>query len=94
MSGSPVKVLFVGGFGRSGSTILDNVLGQVEGFFSAGEVSYLWDRCFEQDRLCSCKNAFSQCPLWSRIVARAFPDRETLDTARWYRSARAWCPGG
>jgi hypothetical protein len=80
MSTVPVKVLFVGGFGRSGSTLLDNVLGQVDGFFSAGEVSYLWDRCLEQDRLCSCKRAFSDCPLWSRIVERAFPDRSAIDT--------------
>ena len=54
MSGEPVKVLFVGGFGRSGSTLLDNVLGQVDGFASCGEISYLWDRGLEQDRLCSC----------------------------------------
>ena len=31
---SPVKVLYVAGLGRSGSTILANTLGQVEGFFS------------------------------------------------------------
>jgi len=82
MSIDPVKVLFVGGFGRSGSTLLDNVLGQVDGFFSSGEISYIWDRCLEQDRLCSCKAAFSRCPLWSRIVDSAFPDRAAIDTGR------------
>ncbi|MDH3405064.1 MAG: sulfotransferase [Acidobacteriota bacterium] len=87
MSGDPVKVLFIGGFGRSGSTLLDNVLGQVEGFLSCGEISYLWDRGIEQDRLCSCKNAFSACPFWSRVVARAFagtaaPDPAPLVAAR------------
>lgn len=82
MSTDPIKVLFLGGFGRSGSTLLDNVLGLVEGFFSAGEVSYVWDRCLQQDRLCSCKNAFSQCPVWSRVVERAWPDREAVDLER------------
>jgi len=82
MSAEPVKVLFVGGFGRSGSTLLDNVLGQVAGFFSCGEISYLWDRGLEQDRLCSCKSAFSQCAFWSRIVERSFADSASLDLAR------------
>lgn len=82
MSAERIKVLFVGGFGRSGSTLLDNVLGQVAGFFSSGEISYIWDRCLAQDRLCSCKNAFSRCSLWSRIVGRAFSDPTAIDLER------------
>jgi len=35
------RVLYIAGWGRSGSTILDNVLGQVDGFFSAGELMFL-----------------------------------------------------
>jgi hypothetical protein len=30
------KVVFVGGYGRSGSTLLDRALGTVDGCFSAG----------------------------------------------------------
>lgn len=45
-----VKVLYIAGWGRSGSTILDNVLGQVEGFFSGGELSYLWERGLSENR--------------------------------------------
>ena len=37
----PVKVLYVAGLGRSGSTILANTLGQVEGFFSGGELNFI-----------------------------------------------------
>ena len=33
---APVKVLFILGASRSGSTILGNILGQIDGFFSAG----------------------------------------------------------
>ena len=32
------KVLFIGGYGRSGSTLLDRLLGQIDGFVSVGEV--------------------------------------------------------
>jgi len=34
------KVLYIAGWGRSGSTILDNVLGQLDGCFSTGELNY------------------------------------------------------
>ncbi len=79
MSVRPVKVLFIGGFGRSGSTLLDNVLGQIEGFCSCGEISYVWDRAIQEDRLCSCRNPFSQCPFWKPIVEAALPGLESLD---------------
>ncbi len=79
MSVDPVKVLFIGGFGRSGSTLLDNVLGQVEGFCSCGEISYIWDRSIQEDRLCSCRNPFSQCAFWKPVVAAALPGLESLD---------------
>ncbi|MBA3432215.1 MAG: hypothetical protein H0U16_12145, partial [Actinobacteria bacterium] len=50
----PLKVLFIMGWTRSGSTILDNLLGEVEGFFSTGELHYLWRRGLLEGRLCSC----------------------------------------
>ena len=37
-----VKVLFIAGNGRSGSTILDVILGQLEGFFAVGELRRIW----------------------------------------------------
>ena len=39
-----VRVLYIGGWGRSGSTLLDRVLGQVPGVVSLGEVRELWQR--------------------------------------------------
>jgi hypothetical protein len=45
---SSPKVVFIGGYGRSGSTLLDRVLGSIEGLVSAGELSHLWrDGCQE-----------------------------------------------
>ena len=64
-----IKVLFIAGLGRSGSTLLDNVLGSVDGFFSLGELIYLWDRCLEDNRLCGCGEAFGNCPVWIPIRA-------------------------
>jgi hypothetical protein len=69
-----VKVVYIAGSGRSGSTIVDNILGQLEGWVSVGEVRFLWERGIEQDRTCGCGEAFSACPFWQAVLARAFPD--------------------
>lgn len=67
-----VKVLYIAGWGRSGSTILDNVLGQIDGFFSVGELSYVWDRNVLENRICGCGCPFSECPVWSAVMENAF----------------------
>jgi len=71
-----VTVLYVGGSGRSGSTLLDNMLGQLDGFFSCGELRYVWERGRVEDRPCGCGQPFSSCPVWQAIMAAAFPDGE------------------
>lgn len=66
-----VKVLYIAGAGRSGTTLLDCMLGQTTGLFSAGEVTHLWDRGLVGDELCGCGRPFSRCPFWTRVVERA-----------------------
>src|SRR6185369_4502803 len=41
---TPIKVAFVSSWSRSGSTLLDLLLGSLPDFWSAGEIRYLWDR--------------------------------------------------
>jgi sulfotransferase family protein len=67
------KVLYIAGWGRSGSTILDNILGQVDGFFSAGELMFLWRRGLLEGRLCGCGQPVRECETWTRVLARAYP---------------------
>jgi hypothetical protein len=69
---SPVVVVYVGGTGRSGSTILANLLGEVPGYVSVGEVRFLWQRGMLEDRLCGCGVSFAECPFWSEVLAEAF----------------------
>ena len=66
------RVLFVGGFGRSGSTLLDRLLGQIVGFVSLGEVKYLWQRGLVEDQLCGCGTPFRSCPFWTEVGERGF----------------------
>jgi hypothetical protein len=63
-----VKVLYIVGAARSGSTILDNVLGEIDGVFSAGEIRFLWQRVI-QGRVCGCGLHLDRCPVWSRVLA-------------------------
>ncbi|MGF1473511.1 MAG: sulfotransferase [Rubrobacteraceae bacterium] len=74
MDNGRTKVLYIVGLGRSGSTILSNSLGQIEGFFSAGEICYIWRQNFIENRLCGCGRPFDECPVWTEVVAEAFPD--------------------
>lgn len=66
------KVLYVAGLGRSGSTILANSLGQIEGFFSAGELNFIWRHNVLENRLCGCGRPFHECRVWTRVMDEAF----------------------
>lgn len=67
-----LPVLFIGGWGRSGSTLLDRLLGQVEGCFSIGEMRDVWLRGVIENRRCGCGEPFGDCPFWSEVGSRAF----------------------
>lgn len=70
---APVTILYIAGAGRSGSTILDNILGQVGGVASVGELRFLWERGILEERLCGCGRPFLECPQWTEILRTAFP---------------------
>jgi sulfotransferase family protein len=77
-----VKVLYIAGTGRSGTTLLDRILGQLDGFFSAGELENIWQRGVLADRRCGCGLAFSRCPTWTAILRRAFGGLDGVDATR------------
>ncbi len=65
----PVRVLYVAGTGRSGSTLVSTVLGHLPGVFSAGELRFMWTRGLGEDQLCGCGAAFTTCPVWVAVTA-------------------------
>lgn len=76
------KVLFIGGYGRSGSTLLDRVLGSTEGLFSAGEIRHVFREGYVENRLCGCGEPFRECPFWREVTALAYGPIERFDAAR------------
>jgi len=82
------KVLFLGGVGRSGTTLLERVLGEVPGVCPLGEVVHLWERGLERDERCGCGEAFSACPFWQAVGHAAFGGWDAVDPHR-LRALRA-----
>jgi Sulfotransferase family len=77
-----VKVLYIAGSGRSGTTLVDRILGQLDGFFSVGELHNVWERGVLADRRCGCGLPFSSCPTWTAILKRAFGGPGGVDARR------------
>ena len=75
----PVTVLYIGGIGRSGSTLLDRMLGQLPGFASVGELVFLWERGLIENERCGCGAAFRNCPFWTAVGERAFGGWGSVD---------------
>jgi hypothetical protein len=76
---APARVLFIGGCGRSGSTLLDRMLGELPGFVSTGEVRFIWQRGLVENRLCGCGEPFRECPFWRSVGEEAFGGWDALD---------------
>ena len=83
-----VKVIYIAGWGRSGSTLLDTLLGQIDGFFSTGELRYVWERGVIGNWTCGCQRSVKTCPLWSAVLNAVAEDRDAARTiVDWQRQA-------
>ncbi len=72
LGAAPTTVVYVMGAGRSGSTLLERMLGEIPGFVTAGELIGLFRWIAVDDELCGCGTRFSQCPFWQAVGRRAF----------------------
>nr|MBA3530930.1 sulfotransferase [Ardenticatenales bacterium] len=89
------KIVYIAGYGRSGSTILDIILGNHEISISLGEMSNLPATLAQKDAgaTCSCGKPLAECPHWqsilSRVDSQVIPDwqlatkiQETVESPR------------
>lgn len=61
------NVLYIAGSGRSGSTLLERLLGSMPNLVNVGEVTDIFRRVHAGDELCGCGLAFSVCPFWTAV---------------------------
>jgi Sulfotransferase family len=76
------RILFLGGLGRSGTTVLARLLGGLPGVCSVGEVVNLWRQGLLENERCGCGEAFRRCQFWRRVGAVAFGGWHTIDAQR------------
>lgn len=77
-----MKLLYIGGVGRSGSTLAERILNELPGVCGLGEVAQVWQNGVRDDRLCGCGVPFRECPVWREIGRRAFGGWHNVDVER------------
>jgi Sulfotransferase domain len=76
------RVIFLGGLGRSGTTLIERVLGEVPGICAVGELVHLWQRDLRDDEKCACGSRFWGCDFWERVGVAAFGGWHRVDVHR------------
>jgi hypothetical protein len=79
-----VEVVFIAGWGRSGSTLLGGILGEIPGFLSVGELRHL----FHPGVTCGCGAAAAECPFWLAVTTRASEELGGIDPAGFMAAQR------
>jgi hypothetical protein len=75
------RILYIGGCTRSGSTLVDRMLGQLPGFVSTGELGLITTHSITENRLCGCGRRFRECPYWHAVGEAAFGGWDGADAA-------------
>lgn len=75
-------VIYLAGLGRSGTTLIERLLGELPGICSVGEVVHLWQRGIAGNERCGCGTPFSECEFWQQVGKAAFGGWDGFDEAR------------
>lgn len=67
-----IRVVLLSGAGRSGGTIIGNVLGELPGVVSVGELYQIYNRNLLDTELCGCGKQLRQCWFWVPILREVF----------------------
>jgi hypothetical protein len=85
----PIKVIYIAGYGRSGSTLLDIALGQSSAVLGAGEITALSRHVWDRGEYCACGRSVTHCQVWRNIVQTWRTDGVANFPAV-YRRAQLW----
>ncbi len=73
------RVVFIAGDGRSGGTLLGQILNGLSDSVYIGELKNIWHESFEQNEPCGCGKRFRHCEFWRAVVDKAFGSFDGLD---------------
>ena len=80
-----VRVLYIGGEGRSGSTVLATILGSYPDIVTIGEFRLVW-QALKRNLLCGCGTPVLACPFWSQVGDVAFGGWNSFDVNEMMRA--------
>ena len=64
------KLIYIAGYGRTGSTLLEAILSWYPGVFGLGEFAYFFPAVAQKHVTCSCGNPVLQCPFWKSVLKK------------------------
>jgi hypothetical protein len=81
--GGVITVIYIVGSGRSGSTVLDTVLGAHDSVESVGELAHAVRAWRSTDEYCACGQLAGECDFWGRIRTQWRPAKTDTDLDAW-----------
>ena len=79
MQRNKIKIIYIAGSSRSGSTILGKYLGQYIQFFHVGEMRYVWEKNIRDSLVCECGEPLLECKFWKNVIDNAFGNIEDIN---------------
>jgi hypothetical protein len=65
----PTRIVFIVGMGRSGTTLLELLLGRLRGWVAGGELRRYWHGESFPGWICGCGRLLAECEFWGRVRA-------------------------
>src|SRR5512146_3068683 len=77
------KLLFIAGDGRSGTTLVARLLGELDNYFNAGEMlqHFFDEKMHKRDMPCGCNRRAAECEFWCDISMAVDPQARSFSTS-------------
>ncbi len=78
-----MKIVYISGCGRSGSTLLDTILSEHNDIVGVGELTNLFYAGWKNNEYCSCQKQIKECEFWTK-VKEIWEDKSDLSSFEEY----------
>jgi len=63
-----LEIIYITSYGRSGSTLVDRIIGLSNNSISCGELINFWKKWLEPNYKCSCGEELNKCDFWQEVL--------------------------